>query len=223
MRHKKDYSSTKVKIRNLLTKVSYRRIRQTDFNKKSFIVDIMSFLTQNFNPINLDGKLDQEKERDMVKFLWDECIPYEFVRYIYTSKSYNVISSPNLTYQKANEIVTNYFLEDLNKINIAKFKIEEKFQLIHYIYLLLFNKIYSRTNNFGIQKKKNFDFYFATWKNRKTNANIGAKISKQQPQSIASQITCEVLLTGKDYMNYQDRAVHKNEQKPIDFKIDNSD
>ena len=89
--------------------------------------------------------------------------------------------------------------------------------------MLLFNKIYSRTNNFGIQKKKNFDFYFATWKNRKTNANIGAKISKQQPQSIASQITCEVLLTEKDYMNYQDRAVHKNEQKPIDFKIDNSD
>ena len=159
----------------------------------------------------------------MVKFLWDECIPHEFVRYIYTWKNYDVISSPNLTYQKANEIVTNYFLEDLNKINIAKFKIEEKFQLIHYIYLLLFNKIYSRTNNFGIQKKKNFDFYFATWKNRKTNANIGAKISKQQPQSIASQITCEVLLTGKDYMNYQDRAVHKNEQKPIDFKIDNSD
>ena len=46
MRQRKDYSSTKVKTRNLLTNVSYRRFKQTDFNKKNFIVDIMSFLTQ---------------------------------------------------------------------------------------------------------------------------------------------------------------------------------
>ena len=63
-----------MKTRNLLTNVSYRRFKQTDFNKKKFIVDIMSFLTQNFNPINLDRKLDSEKERDMVKFLWDEFV-----------------------------------------------------------------------------------------------------------------------------------------------------
>ena len=73
MRKRKDYSNTKVKTRNLLTNVSYRRFKQTDFNKK-IIVDIMSFLTQNFNPINLDRKLDSEKERDMVKFLWDEFV-----------------------------------------------------------------------------------------------------------------------------------------------------
>ena len=58
---------------------------------------------------------------------------------------------------------------------------------------------------------------------RKTNANIGAKILKQQRQSIASQVTCEVLSNVKDPMNYQDRAVHKNEQKPIDFKIENGE
>ena len=83
MRQRKDYSNTKVKTRNLLTNVSYRRFKQTDFNKNNFIIDIMSFLTQNFNPINLDRKLDSEKECDMVKFLWDECIPHEFVRYLY--------------------------------------------------------------------------------------------------------------------------------------------
>ena len=36
---------------------------------KKFNVDIMSFLTQNLNPINLNIKLDSEKECDMVKFL----------------------------------------------------------------------------------------------------------------------------------------------------------
>ena len=162
MRQRKDYSNTKVKTRNLLTNVSYKRFKQTDFNKNNFIVDIMSFLTQNFNPINLDRKLDSEKEHDMVKFLWDECIPHEFVRYLYWTKNFELVSSPYLTYQKANEMVSNYFLEDLKRINTAKYKIEEKFQLIHYVYSLLFSKIYSRTNNFGIQKKNNFDFHFKT-------------------------------------------------------------
>ena len=94
----------------------------------------MSFLTKNFKTINLDRKLDSEKEANMVKFLWDECIPHEFVRYLYSAKIFNLINNPNLTYQKANEMVLNYFFEDLNRINTAKFKIEEKLQLIHYVY-----------------------------------------------------------------------------------------
>ena len=94
MRERKDYSNTKVKTRNLLTNVSYKRFKQTDFNKNNFIVNIMSFLTQNFNPINLDRKLDSEKEYDMVKFLWDECIPHEFVRYLYWTKNFELVSSP---------------------------------------------------------------------------------------------------------------------------------
>ena len=40
-------------------------------------------LLQNFNPINLERKLDVEKEHDMVKYLWDDCIPHDFVRYMY--------------------------------------------------------------------------------------------------------------------------------------------
>ena len=53
MKRRSDYSKTKVKTRNLLTNVSYRRFKQSDFNNPSFIVDILLFLVQNFNPINL--------------------------------------------------------------------------------------------------------------------------------------------------------------------------
>ena len=92
IKRRKDYSNTKDKTRNLLTNVSYRRFKQSDFNKDSFIVDILSFSLQNVNPINLERKLEMEKERDMVKFMWDECIPHEFVRFMYKHKYYNQIS-----------------------------------------------------------------------------------------------------------------------------------
>ena len=69
-KRRKDYSNTKVKTRNLLANVSYRRFKQSDLKKSSFIIDILSFLVQNFNPINLERKLDSETEEEMVKFLW---------------------------------------------------------------------------------------------------------------------------------------------------------
>ena len=138
---------------------------------------------------------------------------------MYKQNNYTEISKPNLTYQKANNIVKNYVLEESNRINLLKFKIEEKFPLIHYIYSMLFSKIYNRTNNFGIQNKNNFDFYFQTWKNRKTAGAIAPKILKQLPLPQANQITTEVLLTAKDLSNYQDTEVQKNEQVPIDIKM----
>ena len=73
----------------------------------------------------------------MVKFLWDECITHDFVQYMYKIKNYVVISKPNLTYQKANNIVKNFLKENINQINLLQYRIEEKFKLIHYIYSLL--------------------------------------------------------------------------------------
>ena len=163
----------------------------------------------------MERKLDVEKERDMVKYLWDDCIPHDFVRYMYKQENYAVISKPNLTYQKANEIVKNFLL--------LKYKIEKKFPLIHFIYSLLFSKIDNRTNNFGIQKKKKFDFYFQTWKNRKTADAIAPKLLKQLPLDQAIHVTTEVLSKMKEPSNYQDRAVQKNEQMPIDIKISDSE
>ena len=98
MKRRKDYSNTKVKTRNLQTNVSYRGFKQSDFNKNSFIIDILSFLVQNFNPINLERKLDIEKEGNMVKLLWDECIPHDFIRYRYKQVNYIEISKPHLTW-----------------------------------------------------------------------------------------------------------------------------
>ena len=84
---------------------------------------------------------------------------------------------------------------------------------------MLFSKIYNRTNNFGIQNKNNFDFYFQTWKNRKTAGAIGPKILKQLSLPQENQITTEVLSTSEDPNNYQDREIKKKEQTLINIKM----
>ena len=114
---KSNYSNTKVKARNLLANVSYTTFKQNDFKIIiiiSFIVDILSFIAQKFTPINLDRKLDNEKDKFMINLLWDECIPHDFMCYICKSENHTVISNPNLAYQKANTIVKNFIEEDAN-------------------------------------------------------------------------------------------------------------
>ena len=101
MKRRSDYSNTKVKTKNLPTNVSYRRFKQSDFHKNNFIIDKVSFLVQSFNAVNFDIKLDTDKERETVKFLWDEYTPVEFVQFIYKYKHFTQISQPSLTYQKA--------------------------------------------------------------------------------------------------------------------------
>ena len=187
------HSSTKVKARNLLTNVSYRRLKQPDFYKDCFVIDILSFMVQNFNPVNLDIKLDIEKERDMVKLMWDVCVPNEFVSFMLKWNHYNLISQPNLTYQKANNIVKAYLAENKERISTIKYKLEEKFELIHYTYSFLYVKIYNRINPFGIQRKTDFDFQFQMWRKEKSQ-----KVIAKEPS------------------NFVDRKVEKMEQAPID-------
>ena len=197
--HKKRavYSSTKVKARNLLTNVGYRRFKDSDFQKTNFVVDILSFMVYNCNPTNLEIKLETEKEREMIKFLWDACVPNDFTKYLLQQKQFNIISQTNLTYQKSNKIVLNYLTENRpKKLMQLKYKLNEKFNLIHYIYSVLYAKIYNRINHFGIKRKNDFNYQFQIWRKEKQNKNLG-----------------------KEPLNYLNRKVNEEEQKPITEKI----
>ena len=183
-----------MKARNLLTNVAYRRYKESDLKKTNFVIDILSFLVYNCNLTNLEIKLETDKERDMIKFLWDKCIPISFTKYLLQQEQFNIISQTNLTYQKSNKIVLNYLSDDSGaKLSQLKFKLAEKFNLIHYIYSVLYAKIYNRINHFGIKRKNDFDYDFQMWKKE--------KISRS-----------------KDPINYVNRKPNENEQKPISEK-----
>ena len=49
-KQKKKYSSTKIKARNFLTNVSYSGVKNGDFENRSFVLDIFTYLILYFNP-----------------------------------------------------------------------------------------------------------------------------------------------------------------------------
>ena len=153
----------------------------------------------------------------MVKFMWDVCIPHEFVNFMLQYKSYNIISQPNLTYQKANVIVKNYLLEDDNRINHLKYKMAEKFNLIHYIYSFLYAKIYNRTNIFGIERKNDFDFQFQMWQKEKQQKFIAKEPANYVNRNIEKEE--QVSLVDEDKINDKKNKLNKK-RKMLEEKLE---
>ena len=137
---------------------------------------------------------------------------------MYSKENYDVICDPKLTYQKANKIVQKFIMKDPNHINLLKYKIEEKFCFIHYVYSLLYPKTYNRTVDFGIQEKRDFDFSFQNWRLRKSNTPIGHEIIEELPAPTKQLLATDVSSKGKRAKDYKDREVNENEQVPINIK-----
>ena len=60
------YSTTKVKARNFLTNIAYRRYKKPDFENSNFVIDVYSFLLQNLNPLMIDRKFDNDNDRQCI-------------------------------------------------------------------------------------------------------------------------------------------------------------
>ena len=114
------YSNTKVKARNLLTNVSYRRYKLEDVEKTNFVINVFSFLTQNLNPTGLDRKLETPLERDYVKMIWNSCVPHKFTKFIHLKENFIELSQPHITYQKANNIFVKFVKEVMQNIDLLK-------------------------------------------------------------------------------------------------------
>lgn len=67
--------------------------------------------------------------------------------------------------------------------------------MIHYVYSVLYAKIYNRINHFSIKRKNDFDYQFQIWKKERQSKNLG-----------------------KEPINYLNRKVNEEEQKPITDK-----
>ena len=146
------YSNTKVKTRNLLTNVSYRRYKPEDVEKTNFGINFFLFLTQNLNPTVFGRKLETSLERDYVKMIWRTCVLHKFTKFILLKGNFIELSLSHITHQKANNIAAKFVEEDVKNINLLKSALRNHLRTIQYVYSLPFPKIYNRTNRFGINK-----------------------------------------------------------------------
>ena len=81
IKERKKYSLPKVKARNFLMGISYKRLANKDLANKPFITDCFSFILMYMNPFSLERKFDSA-DITSIKSLWDVCLPIEFFNYL---------------------------------------------------------------------------------------------------------------------------------------------
>ena len=59
----KNYSPTKVKLKNFLTDISCNLLKSADFNNASFLIDCYTYILFTLNPFFLEQEYDEKNDK----------------------------------------------------------------------------------------------------------------------------------------------------------------
>ena len=71
----RNYTTSRVKSRKILSNVLYIGINKEGFCNENSISDVYKFVTKILNPFSLDRKLNDQNKHQMIYMLWKECMP----------------------------------------------------------------------------------------------------------------------------------------------------
>ena len=147
-----NYSPTKVKVKNFLTKVSYNRVKEVDYE---------TFLLLNLNPFYLERKFESVLDREYVETLWSMLLPNDLYAFICQPEHYKILNKINSNFHEATEIVKS-FADESSRFEQLKHFLRKNARAFQFVYANLFPRYFSRVNDYGIQSRLEFDNVFKT-------------------------------------------------------------
>ena len=159
--NKSPYSSTKIKARNFLSNISYRRISDEDF-----IVDMLSYILLHLKPFFLNTTYSDREQQDMVKILWEKCLPNRFYEHVKHPKNFEILNSGKLNFNQAKQIVYSYVQQLDIWQELVKYVAKNQ-SIYQYIYSLLFPLNYLESNQYGIKVRNGLSLCYFEWLNNK--------------------------------------------------------
>ena len=114
---RKLFIATKTKLRNVLTSILFNWSKQKSYDNQSFVIDSFSYILLHFNPINLEGKCFENKDKDLINTLWVKCIPKELLDFISQEYYFKLLYNSEFKYATANDIIKQVTLANPNYNN----------------------------------------------------------------------------------------------------------
>ena len=223
IKKKKKYSSTKVKARNFLTNASYTGVKKVDYENRSFVIDVFSYLILYFNPYNLGGKFETDPEKDYVNILWSFFLPVDFYNFVCKNENMKILNKTRVKFHDAVEIV-KCFIEDEsagltqaeNFPNLQAY-LQNYVNMYQFIFSNLFPKYFSKIDDYGIQTKIEFESYYKSFQYQKNNQFWQKKSNEEitTPKVATVEIKTEVidLVTNNENDKKERKKMEKEEQK----------
>ena len=114
---RKLFIATKTKLRNVLTSILFNWLKQKSYDNQSFVIDSFSYILLHFNPINVEGKCFENKDKDLINTLWLKCIPKELLDFISQEYYFKLLYNSEFKYATANDIIKQVTLANPNYNN----------------------------------------------------------------------------------------------------------
>ena len=165
---KTPYSPTKIKAKNFLSNVAYRRICDKDFSNICFLIDVFCYLTMDLKPFFLCRMYFEPENRDVIKIMWEECIPAGFYAYIKKPENFELLHSEKLTFKQVKTLAQSYTQMPGTWSEMTRC-FSSYHTIYQYIYSLLFPKYYTQSNKYGMRSRIKFALCFKGWRQRKRN------------------------------------------------------
>ena len=111
------------------------------------------------------------EDRDMIKILWEECIPQGYYNFLKRPENFETLNSINVTFKDVKKNVQNYLQLPNTWSETIRF-FTSYYSIYQYVYSLLFPKSYANTR-MGQKNKVNFFLCFERWRKRKGDMQTG--------------------------------------------------
>ena len=147
-----------MKARNFLTNISYRRISDKDFQNANFVIDMLSYILLYIKPFFLTVTYSDREQQDMVKMLWEKCLPSKFYEHIKLPENFEILNSGKVNFNQAKQIVMAYVQQPDIWQELIKTVIKNQV-IYQYIYSMLFPLNYLQTNKQVRNKNKKWLFF----------------------------------------------------------------
>ena len=178
----KPYTSSRIKMRNFLSNISYNGVKSGDFVDNYFMFDMITLLTKNINPFSLERKIVDLKNREISFILWGKCIEKSFYKHICENDSFIYLNSKNVLYSKTAQIVLDYLNKDTSNTVRLRKCLQNHMKTIQFVYSRCFPEIYSLIDKCGIKLRSEFLLTFKLWKDKKKFSTSNASEKKSEDE-----------------------------------------
>ena len=150
---KTPHSPTKIKARNYLTNIAYRRVNEKDLKDGSFFIDLLCYLTMDLKPFFLNSTYFEDGSRDMILMLWNECLPANYLNYLKKQENFELLHNPKLTFKNVKNLVKNYVASQNIFFELTQY-MKKHHHIYQYVYSsFLFPTYYTQSNEHGLKSK----------------------------------------------------------------------
>ena len=155
-----------------MSNVAYRRVSDKDFANAGFIIDMLTYIVMDLKPFFLSTTYAEQENRDMIKMLWEKCLPKRFYDHVKTAENFTLLNSEKVSFEQAKGIVHSYVqMPDIwqEMLNYVR----DYHSNYQYVYPLLFPKNYLQNSKYGIKSRNDFALCFEEWQREKMSQKIG--------------------------------------------------